>query len=113
MTHRGLSRVMRGRLTALITATTLSVPVYATTTVGSDAAYEAALQSFHQYRLNYAIIEVKNALQADPDHLPSQILLAQILVVVISIALVADLAAGAEFTIESLLREAGLLTRGN
>lgn len=39
--------------------------------------------------------------------------LAQILVVLVTIVLVANLAAGAEFTVESLLREAGLLTRGN
>jgi hypothetical protein len=38
--------------------------------------------------------------------------LAQIVVVLVTIVLVANLAAGAEFTIESLLREAGLLTQG-
>lgn len=39
--------------------------------------------------------------------------LAQVLIVIVSIAIVGNLASGAEFTIESLLREAGLITSGN
>ncbi|MDO6427832.1 PEP-CTERM system TPR-repeat protein PrsT [Thalassotalea sp. 1_MG-2023] len=56
------------------------------TSVGIEAAeytsqpYENALKSFYVDDLNEAVIHLKNALKNNPDHLPSRILMAEILI---------------------------------
>jgi putative PEP-CTERM system TPR-repeat lipoprotein len=46
----------------------------------SSDNYEKALQSFHSSKINETFIHLKNALEEDPNHLPSKILLAKVLV---------------------------------
>ncbi len=48
--------------------------------VMANSAYENALKSFHQEKLNETIIHLKNALKEDIDHIPSRILLAETLI---------------------------------
>ena len=62
-------------------AITATIPAGALA-AGSDAssAYEKALTSFHEDKYEETFIHLKNALKADPQHIPSRILLAETLI---------------------------------
>ncbi|MCW8889723.1 MAG: PEP-CTERM system TPR-repeat protein PrsT [Sedimenticola sp.] len=56
--------------------------VYNSTSYSSEPGgyYEEALKSFQVSRYSEAIIHLKNGLQIDPDHLPSRLLMAEVLI---------------------------------
>ncbi|MFC7048141.1 XrtA/PEP-CTERM system TPR-repeat protein PrsT [Emcibacter nanhaiensis] len=69
-------------IAAFITmAMTIGAPAV-TIAAGSEAssAYEKALTSFHEEKYEETFIHLKNALKADPKHIPSRILLAETLI---------------------------------
>lgn len=62
----------------LLGAVVFAQPSFAFTEQTSNQPYEEALKSFYGSELNAAIIHLKNALQNQPNHLPSLVLLAEV-----------------------------------
>lgn len=71
-------RHSRRALAALLLCATLSPAAHALSSPSPDAAYEKAVQMNQADEPVSAIIELKNALKADPKHLPSLVLAAEI-----------------------------------
>ncbi len=65
--------------TLLLTASVL-ISGQAYSAQSTNAPYEDALKSFYMEDLNAAVIYLKNALKNNPNHLPSRILMAEILI---------------------------------
>ncbi|MEW6993998.1 XrtA/PEP-CTERM system TPR-repeat protein PrsT [Colwelliaceae bacterium MEBiC 14330] len=71
---------IRNSLVAMLLSLTFISPIILADE-NLDAAYEKALIAFHNEELNRAIIHLKNIIQENPSHMPSRVLMAQILII--------------------------------